>query len=85
MLYPALVLVITGCTTSLGHHIEVYSGQTAPRMFPLIRYWAEYSSQDLKELAATPWVGIPGILPIGYCLDVCTDVMLSPIDTIVVL
>lgn len=81
--YIALGYTNVGCMFSIGYHAKMLLGDTAPRPFPIIRYWTEYSKETFCEnVLNVPLVGIPGIIPIGYMGDALIDVIFLPIDIV---
>ena len=74
----------SGCISSDWYHVQMLLGNTEPRPFPIIRYWSEYSSENFKSnVLHVPFVGVPGIVPIGYVGDLCLDTLFFPIDWVV--
>lgn len=71
----------SGCLCSLGHHCDVLLGNCYPEPFPMIRYWGDYSKEEFFwDVVEAPFVGFPGVVPIGYSLDVVTDFIFFPLD-----
>lgn len=76
-----LVALSNGCMMSDIYHARMLCGGCTPRPYPLIRYWAEYTKEDFsRNILAVPFVGVPGIVPIGYCSDFLIDTLFFPID-----
>lgn len=73
--------VMVGCSFSDAYHLQVFMGNAEPRPYPMMRFYAEYSKDDfLDNVLALPMVGIPGVIPFGYVMDLCWDTLFLPID-----
>lgn len=82
-IFPLLICLClySGCDSSLRYHYQMIAGKTEARPFPLVRYWFEHTGEDFAEnVAQVPLVGIPGIIPVGFCLDLIVDTVCSPLD-----
>lgn len=76
-----LVTLSNGCIMSDVHHARMLCGGCTPQPYPLIRYWAEYTEEDFSQnVLAVPFIGFPGVVPIGYCSDLLIDTFFFPID-----
>jgi hypothetical protein len=74
-------MMLGGCFFSDTYHLQVMAGYTTPKPYPIIRFWAEYSAEEFHDnVLACPLVGIPGIVPIGYTVDLCLDTLFLPVD-----
>ena len=78
---PLGLWLMVGCSFSDAYHLQVFMGNAEPRPYPIIRFYAEYSKEEFHDnVLAAPMVGIPGIIPFGYAMDLCWDTLFLPID-----
>lgn len=76
-----LLFSLGGCIASGTYHVQMLMGLRPARPYPLIRYWAEFSSEEFHDdILAVPFFGVPCIVPIGYVGDLLIDTLFFPID-----
>ena len=78
MLLGALLPVCGGCIYSGAYHVQMFQGHVTPRPFPMIRFWAECSSEQFNFERL--YYGIISPIPIGYFGDLAIDTLFFPID-----
>ena len=72
---------MVGCSFSDAYHLQVFIGNAEPRPYPMMRFYAEYSKEEFHDnVLAAPFVGVPGVIPFGYVMDLCWDTLFLPID-----
>lgn len=83
LLFFIEVVALSGCVSSVRYHVQSFFGERESRVFPLFRFWAEFSREDIKgDVLDVPLIGFPGYIPVGYCADILVDMVCFPVDLV---